>query len=124
MVSGTQLTVDYRCFTFENGCLCQACTGLTTYTEENYAASAERLCRAGRGGLFTKQRVAEKTIIGFAVGNLLSLTAQGVIGHSNNTRLVKQKPPWAPASVWASLQDHQDEQGALIDFRQSKVSPN
>ena len=68
--------------------------------------------------------IAEKTIIGFAVGNLLSLTAQGVIGHSNNTRLVKQKPPWAPASVWASLQDHQDEQGALIDFRQSKVSPN
>jgi hypothetical protein len=42
--AGQQLTVDYRCFSFEAGCLCEACTGLTNYSQVNaqytYSASA------------------------------------------------------------------------------------
>ena len=41
--AGQQLTVDYRCFTFETGCLCVACTGLTNYSQvdahHTYSAS-------------------------------------------------------------------------------------
>ena len=72
--AGEQLTVDYRDFNFEHGCLCFECTGLTTYDELDYATSADRVCEAGLSeGLFTKRSVGVGTVIGFAVGNLLSL---------------------------------------------------
>ena len=124
--AGEQLTVDYRCFNFENGCLCLGCTGLTTYDESDYATAVGRICAPDglNGGLITKRCVAIGIIVGFDVGRLLPVAeAQGqeILGNAQ-VKVVRRKPPWVLPAAWNDSKGQQ--YGAVIDSRHAEVSVN
>ena len=116
--AGEQLTVDYRCFNFEGGCLCEACTGLTIYTKKDFAETAGRVCCISSKGseLLTRRAVEAGTTLGFFVGELVLFDVareQGILGMAQ-TLLVSSRPPWVPSDLWEAFEG---PQGVVIDAR-------